>query len=118
VFRRPRKGTLNNATSQELACCPPDLSSDHWHVLQFCRGMSKRQRGKRYSREQTRDGMSSPAGFEGVRLSEAVRAWLLGGFRVSVGSRTITQDTADHQTRYGDQVTWIAPFIGQPTQDG
>src|SRR5215208_8306371 len=24
---------------------------------------------------------------------------------------------ADHKTRYGDQVTWIAPIIGQPTQD-
>src|SRR5215204_2676391 len=37
-------------------------------------------------------GMSSPAGVEGLRRSEAVRIWLLGGFRVSVGSRTITQD--------------------------
>jgi predicted ATPase/DNA-binding SARP family transcriptional activator/DNA-binding CsgD family transcriptional regulator len=36
--------------------------------------------------------MSSPAGFEGVRRSEAVRVWLLGGFQVSVGSRTISQD--------------------------
>ena len=36
--------------------------------------------------------MSSPAGLEGVRRSEAVRVWLLGGFRVSVGSRTISQD--------------------------
>jgi predicted ATPase/DNA-binding SARP family transcriptional activator/DNA-binding CsgD family transcriptional regulator len=35
--------------------------------------------------------MSSPAGFEGVRRAEVVRIWLLGGFRVSVGSRTITQ---------------------------
>src|SRR5215211_4190311 len=36
--------------------------------------------------------MSSPAGFEDARRSEAVRVWLLGGFRVGVGSRTITQD--------------------------
>jgi DNA-binding SARP family transcriptional activator len=33
--------------------------------------------------------MRSPAGFEGLRRSEAVRIWLLGRFRVSVGSRTI-----------------------------
>jgi predicted ATPase/DNA-binding SARP family transcriptional activator len=33
--------------------------------------------------------MSSPAGFAGVIRSEAVRVWLLGGFRVSVGPRTI-----------------------------
>ena len=40
------------------------------------------------------------SGFERVRRSEVargekrktVRVWLLGGFRVSVGSRTITQD--------------------------
>src|SRR5215204_5867689 len=37
-------------------------------------------------------GMSSPAGVEGLRRSEAVRIWLLGEFRVSVGSRTIAQD--------------------------
>src|ERR687889_604636 len=36
--------------------------------------------------------MSSPASVEGVRRSEAVRIWMLGGFRISVGSRTITQD--------------------------
>jgi hypothetical protein len=44
--------------------------------------------------------MSSPASSEGVRRSEAstgkrpeaVRVWLLGGFRVSVGSRTIADD--------------------------
>jgi predicted ATPase/DNA-binding SARP family transcriptional activator/DNA-binding CsgD family transcriptional regulator len=36
--------------------------------------------------------MSSSAGFEGARRSETVRVWLLGGFRVSVGSRTISQD--------------------------
>ena len=33
--------------------------------------------------------MSSPAGFHGVMRSEAVRVWLLGGFRVSAGSRII-----------------------------
>jgi predicted ATPase/DNA-binding SARP family transcriptional activator/DNA-binding CsgD family transcriptional regulator len=33
--------------------------------------------------------MSTPADFEGVRRSGAVRVWLLGGFRVSVGSRII-----------------------------
>ena len=32
------------------------------------------------------------SGFEGGRRSEAVRVWMLGGFWVSVGSRTITQD--------------------------
>ena len=36
--------------------------------------------------------MNSPTGFEGVRSPEVVRVWLLGGFRVSVGSRTITPD--------------------------
>ena len=40
--------------------------------------------------------MYAPAksGYEGRRAdsSETVRVWLLGGFRVSVGSRTITQD--------------------------
>ena len=35
--------------------------------------------------------MSSPAGIKGVRRSEAVRVWLLGGFRVSVGSRSVPQ---------------------------
>ena len=44
--------------------------------------------------------MGSPAGFEGVARAEAqgkrpetVRVWLLGGFRVCVGSRTIEGDT-------------------------
>jgi hypothetical protein len=69
----------------------PDTSLIHWRMLQSCRKMSKQQRGKRCSREQTRVGMSSPAGFEGVRRSEAVRVWLLGRFRVSVGARIITQ---------------------------
>src|SRR5215213_10323271 len=32
-----------------------------------------------------------PVSFEGVKRPEAVRVWLLGGFRVSVGSRTIIQ---------------------------
>src|SRR5918993_3080382 len=36
--------------------------------------------------------MNSPAGVEGVKRSEAVRIWLLGGFRVSVGSRSVPQD--------------------------
>jgi DNA-binding SARP family transcriptional activator len=36
--------------------------------------------------------MSSSASFEDATWSEAVRVWLLGGFRVSVGSRTIRQD--------------------------
>ena len=44
--------------------------------------------------------MGSPPGFEGMtqpeaptsKRPEAVRVWLFGGFRVSVGSRTITQD--------------------------
>lgn len=35
---------------------------------------------------------STSAGFEGARRSEALRIWLLGGFRVSVGARTIRQD--------------------------
>src|SRR5687767_6191164 len=39
-----------------------------------------------------RKGMSRPAGSEGVARSEAMRVWLLGGFRVSVGSRTIEGD--------------------------
>jgi DNA-binding SARP family transcriptional activator len=33
-----------------------------------------------------------PSGSEGVRRAEAVRMWLLGGFRVRVGDRTISQD--------------------------
>ena len=33
--------------------------------------------------------MGRPAGSDGVTRSEAVRVWLLGGFRVSVGHRTI-----------------------------
>jgi predicted ATPase/DNA-binding SARP family transcriptional activator/DNA-binding CsgD family transcriptional regulator len=33
-----------------------------------------------------------PSGFEGGRRLEALRVWLLGGFRVSVGSRAITPD--------------------------
>jgi predicted ATPase/DNA-binding SARP family transcriptional activator/DNA-binding CsgD family transcriptional regulator len=37
--------------------------------------------------------MSSPAGLEGVKRSKAIRVWLLGGFRVSVGSRTITRES-------------------------
>src|SRR5215204_5147021 len=38
-------------------------------------------------------GMSSPAGLEGVKRSKAIRVWLLGGFRVSVGFRTITRES-------------------------
>src|SRR5829696_790265 len=34
----------------------------------------------------------NPSGFEGGRRSEAVRVWMLGGFRVTIGSRTIVQD--------------------------
>ena len=33
--------------------------------------------------------MSSPAEFEGAERTEAVRIWLLGDFRVAVGSRTV-----------------------------
>jgi DNA-binding SARP family transcriptional activator len=36
--------------------------------------------------------MCSLAGFEGVARPEAVRIWLLGGFRVSVGTRTLGED--------------------------
>ena len=36
--------------------------------------------------------MGSSAGFESATRSEALRIWLLGGFRVSIGSRTIRQD--------------------------
>src|SRR5215204_2628427 len=36
--------------------------------------------------------MGPPAGSEGVTRSEAVRVWLLGRFRVSVGSRIIKDD--------------------------
>src|SRR5215212_1973715 len=61
-------------------------------MLQSCRKMSKQQRGKCCFRERPRDGMSSPAGITIVRHSEAVRVWLLGGFRVSVGSRSVPQD--------------------------
>jgi DNA-binding SARP family transcriptional activator len=35
--------------------------------------------------------MCPPADTEGVARSEAVRMWLLGGFRVSVGSRTVDE---------------------------
>jgi predicted ATPase/DNA-binding SARP family transcriptional activator/DNA-binding CsgD family transcriptional regulator len=33
-----------------------------------------------------------PSGFEGGTRTEAVRVWLLGGFRVGVGSRPVSQD--------------------------
>jgi hypothetical protein len=36
--------------------------------------------------------MCSPAGNDGVGRSEGVRVWLLGGFRISVGPRTIEHD--------------------------
>jgi hypothetical protein len=36
--------------------------------------------------------MCPPAGNDGVGQSGAVRVWLLGGFRVSVGPHTIEQD--------------------------
>jgi predicted ATPase/DNA-binding SARP family transcriptional activator/DNA-binding CsgD family transcriptional regulator len=35
--------------------------------------------------------MSPPAEFEGAERTEAVRIWLLGGFRVAVGSRTVEE---------------------------
>jgi DNA-binding SARP family transcriptional activator len=35
--------------------------------------------------------MSPPAEFEGVERTEAVRIWLLGGFRVAVDSRTVEE---------------------------
>lgn len=35
--------------------------------------------------------MSPPAEFQGAERSEAVRIWLLGGFRVAVGSRTVQE---------------------------
>jgi DNA-binding SARP family transcriptional activator len=35
--------------------------------------------------------MSPPAEFEGAERTEAVRIWLLGGFRVAVGSRTVQE---------------------------
>jgi predicted ATPase/DNA-binding SARP family transcriptional activator/DNA-binding CsgD family transcriptional regulator len=35
--------------------------------------------------------MSPPAEFDGVERTEAVRIWLLGGFRVAVGSRTVQE---------------------------
>ena len=36
--------------------------------------------------------MGAPPGIEGVTRPETVRIWLLGGFRVAVGSRTIQDD--------------------------
>ena len=33
-----------------------------------------------------------PSGFEGGRRTETLRIWLLGGFQVGVGSRTIPRD--------------------------
>ena len=36
--------------------------------------------------------MCPPAGNDGVARSGVVRVWLLGGFRVSVGPRTIEHD--------------------------
>src|SRR5215212_8515454 len=63
-------------------------------MLQSCRKMSK---GWVSSAPKGGLGMCPPAGseYEGPHgdRSEAARVWLLGGFRVSVGSRTIPQDT-------------------------
>jgi DNA-binding SARP family transcriptional activator len=53
--------------------------------------MSK-QRTEKLCRSRGADGMCPPGDYEGVEQSEAVRVWLLGGFRVSVGSRTMGQD--------------------------
>jgi DNA-binding SARP family transcriptional activator len=36
--------------------------------------------------------MCPPAGNDGIARSEGVRVWLLGGFRISVGPRTIEHD--------------------------
>jgi two-component SAPR family response regulator len=60
--------------------------------------MGKESLGKLYPHD-GRKGMCPPARSEGVPRSEAstgkrpeaVRIWLLGGFRVSVGSRTIEE---------------------------
>jgi predicted ATPase/DNA-binding SARP family transcriptional activator len=38
---------------------------------------------------EAKDGMSPPADFEGLTRSEAVRVWLLGGFRVLAANRII-----------------------------
>jgi DNA-binding SARP family transcriptional activator len=69
-------------------------------MLQSCRKMSKQQRkvAPYPKRGRKRTG---PSGSERVSSTEtprgekrkAVRVWLLGGFQVSVGSRTITQNT-------------------------
>ena len=62
-------------------------------MLQSCRKIDRRQRGDWY-------GVCTPAGYEGMMRSgaptgerpEAVRIWLLGGFRVTVGSRTVEEN--------------------------
>jgi hypothetical protein len=69
---------------------PPASFTIHLHVLQSCKKM-----GKSVGR-----GMCPPASSEGVtqpevptsKRPEAVRVWLLGDFRVSVGSGTIEQN--------------------------
>src|SRR5215218_115073 len=57
-------------------------------MLQSCRKMSK---GVKETVPHKGKGMDSP-GSNLARPSEAIRVWLLGGFRVSVGSRPIAQD--------------------------
>jgi DNA-binding response OmpR family regulator len=65
-------------------------------MLRYCREMNKSVRQLYPKRER----MGSPAGFEGSRQShalrderpEAMRIWLLGSFRVSVGSRYVESD--------------------------
>src|SRR5215204_705186 len=98
MFRRPIKGLLNHATLHEVGCRLPDSSAIHWLVLPSCRKMSK-SAGKRLPERRESKTMGT-SGSKRVRSSEtpigekreAVRVWMLGGFRVSVGSTTIPQD--------------------------
>jgi hypothetical protein len=98
MFRRPIKGLLNYAALQESGCRPPDSSAIHWRMLQSCRKMSKGV-GRFYPQEEgkQRMGSSDSKRVKGLEVPmgeqrKAVRVWMLGGFRVSVGSRIITQD--------------------------
>src|SRR5215217_932875 len=70
----------------------------HWLVLPSCRKISKVVR-RRYPDERGRNRMGSSDSMRAKspetpmgEKRKAVRVWMLGGFRVSVGSRTIPQD--------------------------
>jgi hypothetical protein len=91
----PAFGSLetNPCTPAELCIRRLDSLAVHWRMLQSCKRMGKSV-SKLYPKR-VRKRMGTPAGFEDARQPhaprgtrpEAVRIWLFGDFRVSVGSR-------------------------------